>query len=189
MCASCGAPLTPGAGFCSECGRPISGADARPTTQLPDHARGPVGNAPPPNPYAPGPGFAPPGPPPAGGAGPYAAPPPPGGYPIDPTYHPPGVGYGGANPYGAYPPPYPYARPAAPRRGAALLWIGVGLLTLTAFLLLCALAFAVFGFGADNFTSAAEANSASLGLAVCVLGALFLLGVPGAILVFVGRRH
>ena len=187
-CPNCGAPLTPGAAFCSECGRPTNRSDAQATTQLPDRARGPAEDAPP-NPYAHGPGFAPPSPPPAPGAGPYAPPPPPGGYPVDPTYHPPGAAYGGANPYAAYPPTYPYAGPAAPRRGAALLWIGVGLLTLAAFLLLCSLAFAIYGTSPDSYASAAEANSTRLGFVVCALGALFLLGIPGAILVFVGRRR
>jgi hypothetical protein len=190
-CPHCGAAVPAGTAVCPVCkgvlevssastGRLPAPPDPPPTARL-DGGPLPLPGYQAPNPYA-GPPFAgvpSPGPAPAGWtpsppAGPYAAPLPP------------------ASPYNMMlpattPPVSPVA--ATPRQGKqAFLWIGVGLLALSLVLFLCVGLVVAFGTPAEP-NSVEEIYNLRLGGAICAVGVLFVLGVPGAILFFLGVRR
>ena len=145
----------------------------------------PVESAPPavPHPYLPPGGFNP-LPPPGG----YAPPPPAGPTPGAPAGpYSPGVYGAGSAPVPYVPGPLYMATPGAPSsRRPAFVWVGAGLAGLSVLLTLCMLLALVVD--APNSTGQ-DLSNLQLGTAVCILGFVLLLGLPGAILFFIGKRR
>ncbi len=197
-CPHCAAPVLADAEVCPVCGRTLSPAGdlgqpgpADPTggwTLPPEHAV-PWSAYSAPNPYAASP--------PEGDSAPAYPPgyPPPGWAPSPPSY--PAAGYPPGSPPSAplrspvvYPgadPAYHYGTPP-PRNSAAFLWSGGGLLLLSLFLCLC-MGLVTVGIGQDASYRPADIADSRLGAAICALSVIFVLAVPGLILLIVGVRR
>ncbi|HUS16189.1 MAG TPA: hypothetical protein VM536_14415 [Chloroflexia bacterium] len=175
-CTRCARPLDPGATVCPACGQPVENLPppANPYGTAPISytdilgGRGPAADhTPPPTSYSP----------PVAPGNPYAP------VPAAPGY-PPGYGALVGDPV-VLPAP-PLARPSNP----VMLWIGGGLLVLGLLLCACGSGIALLStFDTSPNSSPEDLRLGQMVLAGCGLGLLVTLGVPGGVLMYMGRKR
>jgi len=67
------------------------------------------------------------------------------------------------------------------------MWAGLGLMILSVALVICSVVLVLLG-ARDTATTPDALRSTQLGLILCSCGLFLLLGVPGGVLFFMGRR-
>lgn len=188
-CTRCGKPLPEGAKFCQECGQPVSeavsisgtGNSFAPPGSSYTLGTGDLGSQTGQN-EAPQAGTFSPKPSPSGG---YPGYPQPGsGYsvpapPLLPGSTPPPPGYVYSSPAGA-------ATPGSRQGNPWLLGGGIALLVIGLLLVLIMVLVGVYGTSLPD-QSAQDLRAGQFGTAICILGLLFVFGVPGVLMVIFGR--